>query len=66
MASARTHCPKCQTPSAKSLEGLIGSGVYDYFTCLDCCRVWLIPKHTNQPVFGLDVVRVSPQLVPVD
>ena len=42
MTSPRTHCPKCQKRTAKSVKHLFSSIDGEYFACIMCEHVWLV------------------------
>ena len=53
MTSPRTHCPKCQKRSAKSVKHLFASANGEYFACIMCEHVWLVLAGPGRTVLEL-------------
>ena len=49
MASARTQCPDCGSPTIVDLADLLYSARVDYFRCRSCGCWWMLPKNADQP-----------------
>ena len=49
MASARTQCPQCSSFRVETLDALLRSRDVDYFHCMDCKRMWNVPKGKDGP-----------------
>ena len=53
--SRRTHCPHCDRPSAITIADLFASEYGEYFVCVLCHEVWMVPMGKDGP--AMDVLK---------
>jgi hypothetical protein len=49
MATARTHCPECNSRSVIDLVDVLVHGEVDFFWCGACRAMWHLPKGQDWP-----------------
>ena len=49
MATARTHCPECNSHAVIDLAEALPHGKVDFFWCGMCCSMWHLPKGKSWP-----------------
>jgi len=61
MASARTQCPECGSPSVVDLADLLYSPRADYFRCRSCGCWWMLPKNADDPATRIVLSNGRPE-----
>ena len=49
MATARTHCPECNSRVVIDLVDALSHDEVDFFWCATCRSMWHVPKGRNGP-----------------